>query len=255
MPHQLDDLGTHAWVARTGGNLTTAEQRCLLRRLAAAQATNAAGRLATLLRLNPGRRTLVSKHEHPLPHSTLTRAAEALARCQLSPALLNHSYRTYTFGAALGELDNMDVDRELLFAAALLHVVGLRTPVPRVDFTRDSARVARDVAEEVGLSTAATDNLRTAITLHPSPGVTLAHDPVAYLLSAGSWLDVVGLRSWQLPPDVLSSALAAHPRLGFKRDFGAAYRAEAARVPRGRVALLRRYGAFDLAIKGAPFRG
>jgi hypothetical protein len=27
------------------------------------------------------------------------------------------------------------------------------------------------------------------------------------------------------------------------------------RVPRGRVAFLRRYGAFDLAIKAAPFRG
>jgi len=26
-------------------------------------------------------------------------------------------------------------------------------------------------------------------------------------------------------------------------------------VPRGRAAFLRRYGAFDLAIKTAPFRG
>jgi hypothetical protein len=30
---------------------------------------------------------------------------------------------------------------------------------------------------------------------------------------------------------------------------------EAARVPRGRLQFLRRYGAFDLAIKRAPFRG
>ena len=147
------------------------------------------------------------------------------------------------------------MDRELLFAAALLHDVGLPTPVPRVDFTRASARVARDVAEEVGLSTAATNILRTAITLHHSPGVTLAHGPVAYLLSAGAGLDVVGLRSWQLPPDLLAAVLAAHPRLGFKREFAAAFRTEAARVPRGRAAFLRRYGAFDLAIKAAPFRG
>ena len=39
------------------------------------------------------------------------------------------------------------------------------------------------------------------------------------------------------------------------REFSAALRTEAARVPRGRVAFLRRYGAFDLAIKAAPFRG
>ena len=127
----------------------------------------------------------------PPPDSALTRAAEALARRHLSPALLNHSYRTYAFGAALGELENLDVDREVLFAAALLHDVGLPTPVPHVDFTLASARVARDVAEQVGLSTAATDILLSAVTLQHSPGVTLAHGEVAYLLSAGVGLDAV----------------------------------------------------------------
>lgn len=189
------------------------------------------------------------------PASVLTRAAEALARRRLSPALLNHSYRTYAFGAALGELENLDADRELLFAGALLHDIGLPTLVPQVDFTRASARAAREVAEEVGLSTTATNILRTAITMHHSPGVTMAHGPVAYLLAAGAGLDVAGLRSWQLPPDMLAAVTAAHPRLGFKREFAAALRTEAAQVPRGRVAFLRRFGAFDLAIKAAPFRG
>lgn len=255
MTHRPTDLGTHTWVERTGGLLTAAERRSLLRPLATAHATNAVGRLSMRLRFNSGRRTPVAGSQRPPPDSVLTRAAEALARRRLSPALLNHSYRTFAFGAALGELEKVDVDRELLFAAALLHDVGLPTPVPHIDFTRASARVARDVAEEVGLSTAATDTMRTAITLHHSPGVTMAHRPVAYLLSAGAGLDVVGLRSWQLPPDVLTAVLAAHPRLGFKREFAAAFRTEAARVPRGRVAFLRRFGAFDLAIKAAPFSG
>jgi hypothetical protein len=249
------DLGTHTWVERTGGLLTVAERRRLLRPLASTLATNTVGRLSVFLRVNSGRRAPVTIGHRPPPDSVLTRAAEALARRRLSPALLNHSYRTYAFGSALGELDNLDVDRELLFAAALLHDVGLPTPVPQVDFTRASARVARDVAEDVGLSTAATNILRTAITLHHSPGVTLAHGPVAYLLSAGAGLDVVGLRSWLLPPDMLAAVLTAHPRLGFKREFAAAFRTEAARVPRGRAAFLRRYGAFGLAIKTAPFRG
>jgi hypothetical protein len=122
----------------------------------------------------------------PPPDSVLTRAAEDLAQRRLSPALLDHSYRTFAFGAALDELGNLDVDRELLFAAALLHDVV-------------SARAATDIAEQVGLSTAATDILRSAITLHDSPGVTLAHGAVAYLLSTGACLDVVGLRSWHSP--------------------------------------------------------
>ena len=250
------DLGTHAWVERTGGRLTAAERRSLLRPLARTHATNAGGRLSMLLRVNSGRRRApATEGRRPLPDSVLTRAAEDVARRRLSPALLNHSHRTYAFGAALGELENVDVDRELLFAAALLHDVGLPTPVPQVDFTRDSARAARDVAEQVGLSTAATDTLRTAITLHHSPGVSLAHGPVAYLHSAGAGLDVVGLRSWQLRPELLAAVLAAHPRVGFKREFSAAFRTEATQVPDGRARFLRRYGAFDLAIKTAPFRG
>jgi hypothetical protein len=91
------------------------------------------------------------------------------------------------------------------------------------------------------------------ITLHYSPGVTPAHGSVAYLLAAGAGLDVVGLRSWQLPLDVLASVVEQHPRSGFADEFAAAFRAEAARVPRGRAQFLRRYAAFDLAIKLAPF--
>jgi hypothetical protein len=102
-----------------------------------------------------------------------------------------------------------------------------------------SARVARDVAEDVGLSSAATETIRSAITLHYSPNVTLAAGPVAYLLSAGAAVDVVGLRSWRLPPALLASVVAQHPRLGFKREFSAAFRTEAARVPHGRARFLR----------------
>jgi hypothetical protein len=250
-----NDFGTHPWVERTGGLLTTAERRSLLRPLARAHVTNAVGRLSMLVGVNTGRRARVAAGQLRPPDSVLTRAAEAEARRRLTPALLNHSYRTFAFGSALGALENLDVDREVLFAAALLHDVGLPTPVERVDFTRASEQVARDVAEDVGLSTAATNTMRTAITLHHSPGVTPAHGPVAYLLSAGAGLDVIGLRSWQLPPNILAAVITEHPRLGFKREFAGAFRTEAARVPCGRAAFLRRYGAFDLAIKAASFRG
>jgi HD domain len=248
------EVGTYAWVERTGGLLTTAERRSLVGPLARTHVINAVGRLSMLLRVNSGRRTVVSV-DRPYPDSALTRAAERVARSVLTPALLNHSYRTYAFGAALGQLDGVDVDDELLFAAALLHDVGLMTPLADVDFTRAGARFARDVAEEVGLSTAATDTVRTAITLHHSPGVTKAQGSVAYLLSAGAGLDVIGLHSWRLPPGGLSAVTSRHPRLGFKGEFRAAFGAEAAAVPRGRAAFLRRYGAFDLAIRTAPFGG
>ena len=251
----VTDLGTLSWVTRTGGRLSAAERRALLGPLARTHVTNAVGRLSMLARVNSGRRAHIAPSLLVPPSSALTRAAVEQARRRLSPALLNHSYRTFAFGAALGALEGLPVDTELLFAAALLHDTGLPTGDPNVDFTRNSARIARDVAEEAGLSAAATETVGTAITLHCSPNVPLTRGPVAYLLAAGAGDDVAGVRSWQLPPDLLAAVVEQHPRLGFKREFAAAFRAEAARVPRGRVQFLRRYGAFDLAIRLAPFRG
>jgi hypothetical protein len=218
-------------------------------------AANAVGRLGMLVHLNSGRRVQLDPAVLTLPPSVLTRAAEVRAHRQLTPMLLGHSYRTYGFARAIGALEKVDVDAELLFAAAMLHDIGLTGPRAQVDFTLASARAARDVAEEVGLSSAATEVVRSAITLHHSPGVTLGAGPVAYLLSAGAGVDVAGLKSWKLPQDVLDRAVIEQPRLDFKREFAQLWRAEAVAVPGGRAHLLRRYGAFGLAVRLAPFRG
>lgn len=89
--------------------------------------------------------------------------------------------------------------------------------------------------------------------MHHSPRVPREAGPVAYLLAAGAGVDVVGLRSWDLPPGVFESAVRQHPRVGFKTYFINAWAREAARVPQGRAMLLRRYGAFATAITLAPF--
>lgn len=246
-------VGTHGWTMRTGGRLQPAETRRLLVDLARAHASNAVGRLSLLGHLNSGRNAYVAPARLLPPDSALTRAAIDAAVKVLPAPLLHHSHRTYRFGRAIGELERVDVDDELLLAAAMLHDTGLVTAEGRDDFTLTSARVARDVAEAVGLSTAATETLQTAITMHHNPRVALAAGPVAYLLSAGAGVDVVGVRSWQLPAATLTAAVRDHPRDGFKTYFTRAWADEAARVPQGRARLLRRYGAFTAAIALAPF--
>jgi hypothetical protein len=246
-------VGTAFWVERTCGRLTPAERRALLRPLARTLAQNAVGRLRLAVGMHPGRNAHVSPADLAPPCSVLTRAAEEHARRVLSVPLLNHSYRTWAFGRALGELEGIDVDAELLFAGALLHDTGLVNPIGTADFTLTSARRAQEVAEQVGLSSVATDTLMTAITMHYSPGVTADAGPVAYLLAAGAAVDVVGLRSWELPTATITEAVRQHPRAGFKTAFTEAFRHEAARVPEGRARVLHRYGAFAAAIKFAPF--
>lgn len=246
-------IGTYPWTVRTGGRLTTADTRRLVVDLARIHAVNAVGRLALLTHLHPGRNAYVPLVRLVPPDSALTRAATDAATKVLPSVLLNHGHRTYAFGRALGEIEGLDVDAELLFAAALLHDTGLVAATGRDDFTLTSARIARDVAEHVGLSTAATDTLQSAITMHHSPRVTIQAGPVAYLLAAGAGVDVVGTRCWQLPATTLGATVQAHPRHGFKKYFTQAWADEAARVPGGRARLLRRYGALTAAIALAPF--
>lgn len=255
MPTDASRVGTLAWSKRTNGQLSSTERRQLLAPLARAHVHNLVGRTAMALHVNSGRRAAAPCRPSAVPSSALTRAAEEQARQRLSPVLLAHSYRCYRFGIALAAVEHIDVDRELLFAAAMLHDTGLATPRAGVDFTLASARVARDVADAVGLSTAATEALRSAITMHHSPDVTRADGPVAFLMSAGAAIDVTGFRAWQLPPHVVPAAVADHPRAGFTHEFRTAWAAEAAAVPQGRARFLRRYGAFDLAIRLAPYEG
>jgi hypothetical protein len=248
------DLGTVTWVQDTSGWLSSAERRPLLWPLARTLAQMGAGRLSSALRVNSGRRAHLPAAKLLEPPSTpLSRAADARARAILPPALVNHSYRAYIFGRALGELQGLAVDDELLFAAAMLHDTGLVDPVGSADFTLASARLAREVADRLGVSSMATETIQTAITMHYSPGVTPAAGAVAYLLSAGAGLDVIGLRSWQLPDGLLADAVRRHPRANFKQVFGTAFRQEAHRVPLGRSKFLHRYGAFGPAVRFAPF--
>lgn len=245
-------IGTHPWSVRSGGRLTSAETSRLLVDIARVHATNAVGRLALLTHVNVGRNAYVPPDRLIAPSSALTRAATDAAAQILPVPLLNHSHRTYLFGRAIGELEHIEVDSELLYTAALLHDTGLVTATGRDDFTLTSARIARDVAEHVGLSTVATETLQTAITMHHNPRVTLSAGPVPYLLAAGAGVDVVGIRSWQLPAAVLTGSVRAHHRDQFKKYFTQAWADEAARVPGGRARLLRRYGVLTAAIALAP---
>ena len=246
-------LGTVGWVEQTSGWLTPVERRSLLRPLAGSHARNAVGRLAMALHLNSGRRADLPVSRLAPPTTVLTRVAEDRACSVMPAALLNHSYRSYVFGRALGVIEGLEVDDELLFAAAMLHDTRLVNPTGNADFTLASSRVAREAAEQVGLSSEASTTMQSAITMHHSPGVTVAAGPVAYLLSAGAGVDVAGVRSWELPPAVLATAVSAYPRENFKRAFVAAFGEEAARVPQGRSRFLHRYGAFAAAIRFAPF--
>ena len=76
-------------------------------------------------------------HTRPAPAARgAQHACRVAAHDLLTPALLNHSSRAYTWGAAIAALHGITFDRELLYLAAMFHDTGIPCPVPDVDLHR-----------------------------------------------------------------------------------------------------------------------
>src|SRR3954469_2724193 len=105
----------------------------------------------------------------------------------------------------------------------MFHDTGLPSPVPHVDFTVRSAALAREFADRHGVPADSREVMTNAIAMHHTPGVGLE----SYLMSAGAAVDVFGLRSHEIPDAVRRRVVEQFPRLGFKREFAALWRAEA----------------------------
>lgn len=146
-PRPTDPIGSIGWTERTGGVLTARECLTLARPLLRGELSILAGRLAMVLRMHSGRRSSIDPASLVPPDSPLARDAEVAAQDLLTPALLNHSSRAYTWGAAIAALHGITFDRELLYLAAMFHDTGIPSPVPDVDFTVRSAALAREFTD------------------------------------------------------------------------------------------------------------
>src|SRR4030095_14997285 len=139
-------------------------RRSLVGPLARTHLRNAVGRLRMAARLHPGRNASIPESRLAVPETALPRAARKVAADTLTPTLLQHRYRTYRFGRALGELDGLPVDAELLFAAAILHDTGLVKLPNGADFTLSSMRLPPRGGGPGGVLPPATQGTRVAIT-------------------------------------------------------------------------------------------
>ena len=215
------------------------------------------GRLAMVLRMHRDAGVPSIRRARRPPDSHLARDAEVAVQERLTPALLNHSGRAYTWGAAIAALHRITFTGELLYLAALFHDTGIPSPVPDVDFTvseRRAGHVSSPDSHHVPADNR--ERVANAIAMHHTPGVGLESGAEAYLLSAGAALDVFGLRSNEIPDAVRRSVIQEYPRLDFKREFAGLLRAEAKQVPRGRAWYLHRFAeTSDLTIRLAPFQG
>jgi len=168
-PRPADPIGSIGWTERTGGVLTARECLTLARPLLRGELGILAGRLAMALQMHSGRRSSLDPAGLVPPDSSLARDAEVAAQDLLTPALLNHSSRAYTWGAAIAALHGITFDRELLYVAAMLHDTGIPSPVPDVDFTVRSAAVAREFTDSHEVPADKRELVANAIAMHHTP--------------------------------------------------------------------------------------
>ena len=238
----LGEIGTLAWTRRTNGLLSRSER---IRYIAAAVREQAVqGPRLVAWRLGHGGGTGdIDEEAMRIPDSRLARAAvEACAEVQ-NPMLMEHNYRSFFFARALGALERVAHDPELLFVATMLHDQGVLEPADRC-FTLRGA----DEAEEIAGAVAA-----EAITLHLNAAVSVEQGAEAHLLHDAVLLDAVGLHAWKLKREAIERVRARHPRLKFTQESGPILGAQARAIPRCRTAAAMRSG-FGLALRLSPWQ-
>jgi len=251
-PPDPQRLGGVAWVRQTGGRLSRAERRRLLREVAVGQWANALGRVKLVLGRIPDAATRVDIDTFQVPDSKFAREAEE-ACTELPLTLKGHSYRTWLFGRALATVDGSEMDDELFYCGALLHDYGIVSPTANRDFTLGSVDRMLGCANAAEVDDKRADLLADGICVHITPGVKVSTDgTIGCYLQWGAMVDGAGLRIWDIAPDNVREVLRRYPRGDFKRELVDMMRAEAAAVPEGRFGLLVRCG-LPLAVRMAPF--
>jgi HD superfamily phosphodiesterase len=156
-----------------------------------------------------------------IPDSKLARAITDYVRENETELLFNHSSRVYHFGALAGVHRGLKFDRELLYAGAMFHDIGLMPSHGSEDerFEVDGAHAARDFLRSHGISEADAYTVWTAIALHTTPGIPQHMHPVVALVTAGVEMDVLGLTYKKYTKEERESVEKAFPRTPqFKED-------------------------------------
>jgi len=156
-----------------------------------------------------------------LPTGPVAEAALAVVRTSESPAIANHSVRSFLFAQLLaaheGCLDEAAYDRDLLFAATVMHDLGVGNLAPgAARFEVEGADLAAAVLREHGMPDRDVDRVWEAIALHTSAGIAERRGLLAYLTRRGVGIDFG--QDTEIVSGRAKEIHAAYPRLAMARS-------------------------------------
>ncbi|MFN2595414.1 MAG: HD domain-containing protein [Actinomycetota bacterium] len=248
-------IGTFDWTRRSRGLLSPRDRVEVARQALVYGVATLPAELRRLFGIKRSRLANLDPSLLEPPDSSAAKEAEQLLADMAPPTLVNHSYRTYAWGAALALHDGLTFDREVVYVASLLHDVYFRTPDAKADlhcFTLPAAELAIEVAERAGWTEARSLGVADAITLHLNL-IAPKDSPEARAVFFGARLDTVGYRYGDLDPDALKQALHRFPRERLKARSAPMFDAQATRNKGSRVHFYTRYLACNWFVRRTQF--
>jgi hypothetical protein len=170
-----------------------------------------------------------------LPTGPLVDASLALVRATESRPIVDHSIRTFLFARLLAEhegcLNDAEYDEELLFAATVMHDLGLGEHARgQARFEVEGADLAAAVLREQGVVEAEVDRVWEAIALHSSHGLAERRGLLTYLTYKGVFIDAGPLAD-AVADGLREEVLNAYPKRTARRYLAEAIIEHANRSP------------------------
>lgn len=192
-----------------------------------------------------------------LPAGPLADASLALVRASESRPIIDHSIRSFLFARLVADdegcLRDADYDEDLLFAATVMHDLGLGEHAPgQGRFEVEGADLAAGLLREQGIAEPDVDRVWEAIALHSSIGIADRRGLLTYLTHKGVFIDV-GRVADGVAAGLRQEVFTAYPRPAGDRSIVDAVVAHAIRseacAPPGSLAfeLLRQWRAAEHA--------
>src|SRR3989441_5556710 len=186
-----------------------------------------------------------------LPTGALADASLAIARSSVSRSIVDHSIRSFLFARLLADdagcLNDADYDEDLLFAATVMHDLGLgEHATGEARFEVEGADLAAAVLRKYGVNEADVDRVWEAIALHSSVGIAQRRGLLTYLTHKGVFIDA-GRITDAVADRLREEVLNVYPRPAGDRSIADAIVAHATRseaaAPPGSLAfeLLRQH--------------
>ncbi|MGV9296094.1 MULTISPECIES: HD domain-containing protein [Amycolatopsis] len=173
-----------------------------------------------------------------LPATPLADAVLEVVRPLESRSVFNHSVRSYLFARLVADrLELSGYDDDLLFAACVMHDIGVAPDGPHVErFEVEGADRAAEFLVKQGISVADADEVWQAIALHTTAGIAERRGQLCLLARAGVSVDFGGPISSEylaaVTDEQATTIHAAYPRLNMVRSLTDAIVAQAAKNPK-----------------------